>query len=191
MTEEQLHKLIDKKLGLGMGYQEIYDELNAAFPGREQDLAAMIAELPSQTQRKQYGPWREVMMAMVATAIAAQAGMLWWLSSGFYFNFMVIFEAFGIVALVFFLVLVMRWRSSGYKYLGYAAAGLIAMDILVLPLDGISFLFWVRVGLYLVMAAMGIWLETRLGGKYSTQFLGPRQASDGVRSAYLIRFMNE
>lgn len=190
MTQEELHKLIDLKLGLGMSYQEVYDELNTAIPGRELDLAGMIAELPSKTQRAEYGPWRDTMIAMVGAAIVAQAGMLYWLSTAFYFNPMVVVEAFYVAVLVFFLVLVMRWRSTGYKFLGYAALGMIGLDIVVLPLDGVNFLFWVRVGLYVVMAVMGIWLERKLGGKYSKQFLGHKEGSDGIRSTYLVRFLN-
>jgi hypothetical protein len=186
MKQEELQELVNTKINLGMTYQEIYDELNTAIPGREIDIAAIIAELPSMRQRKLFAPWRMTVMIAIVAAVALQipaaiiaykeyGGLLFLLSvmAPAFYGFM-LFDIWG-------------WRTTSYKVIGYLSLVLIALWVWV----DYDLLHILQTVVYGLIGFLGIYLETQLGGKYTKVFRGHKEGAEGRLAVYDIRFKNE
>lgn len=186
MKQEELQELVNTKINLGMTYQEIYDELNTAIPGREIDIAAIIAELPSMRQRKLFAPWRMTMLVAIVAAMILQipAAIIAYQQYG---GLLFLLCAIAPPLYGFFLLEIWRWRSTGYKVVGYLSLVMIALWVWA---DD-NLLRWVQMAVYGLIGFLGIYLETQLGGKYTKVFRGHKEGAEGRLAVYDIRFKNE
>jgi hypothetical protein len=192
MQQEDLQNLIAKKIMLGMSHQEIYEELDAAFPGRELDIAALIAELPTLEQRKRYGIGRHLMLGLTGLAIGLciyDAVLVFYLIG---FSVFPLLECFAIAGMAFLGTLVWRWRSSGFKVMAYLSGIMLGLNLMLYAAIGERWYVVAQLVVFALMSILGMWLGIRLGGKYksyapSTQV---RNANGEIRTRFKIKFLD-
>jgi hypothetical protein len=190
MTQEELQQRMDMLVRSGMPHQQVYDELNQAYPGRELDSAALLAELPSLKQRSRYKGVHGVFVGLIFVGFVFQIwGTLWGFSR---------FEAIGltfaiILPLSYGLMtwLVIRWRTSGHNLMGYVSLCIMVWFLILAATDNFGPLWLSAMGLHFVIAGFGFFLRSKIGGKYTKTFVGHVDSSQGKLARYTIRFVNE
>lgn len=190
MTSEELREKIAVKLAEGKTFQEIYDELNAAYPGREVDIADLVSELPSLPQRERFDFARKgligvqgvlILVLLVQSVLAADN-----LGSGTFLLWLV-------PAVVYMVLMagILRWKPLYFKaagYLGYLAAGIISRMYFQEP--GMSPWVWLDAALFAGVGFLGAIPGHQLVGKYKMAAKQYTDAKGQIRTRYTIRFTN-
>lgn len=189
MKPKELRHLVVDKVYQGKSFQEIFNELLEAYPGRERDIAEIVADVPTLAQRKKFG-WLNIilmiMMALILTlkilaavAVAQDLGV-------FSLILNVILPTFYVI----FLIGVVNWRTMYHK----AAAGLstfllILAVIYMLPSE-IQPWDFIYPGLLLVTGIIGYYLARNVGGKYQVGSVQSKDASGAVRRKNVVKWLN-
>jgi hypothetical protein len=189
MTPEQLKDEIDFKINEGRGYQDIYDELNKTYPGREIDLARLIADVPLLAQRMKYEKHRLAMMGLVGLLFGVQLVRI---------TFCILQDDYAAIGWAIVPTIMMiclfglaRWKRQVISVVGYLGMIVAIGYFRTYSKGDVGTDLFIDMGLLALIGWLGIEIGRGLGGKYKVK--GSEQYTDTkgqIRARHKVEFQN-
>lgn len=189
MKPKELRHLVVDKVYQGKSFQEIFNELLEAYPGRERDIAEIVADVPTLAQRKKFG-WLNIVL-IILMAIIVTLKLL---------GALIVAQELGVFSLiinvilptfyVIFLIGVVSWRTMYHK----AAAGLstflfVFAVIYLLPGD-FHPMELIYPAVLLGTGIIGYYMARNVGGKYQVGSVQSKDATGAVRRKNVVKWLN-
>jgi hypothetical protein len=194
MTSKELRKVVEDKIYEGKSYATVFEELLSHFPNRERDLARVIADVPSLTQRRKY-LWMNIVL-IVCISLNVLLKLLDALASTEEFGMLGIIFGLVFPALyVYFLFMIAFWKPKYYEpAAALAAVSIVWNTIVILTSGALPALAYVFLGIYFLMllaiAILGSFLGRNIGGKYKVGTQTYKDASGQVRKRQVVKWLN-
>lgn len=188
MTEKEMKKAVEQSLLEGKSYQEVFEEFNAKFPRREMDIAKLVAEVPSLSQRERYSGFRiGIIVAMSATMLVLLIGGSMHVSGEA--TIWGALEFILIAPTLYILIGILNWKKSSWLQLvGMSMAmviGLVRFGVRSLGLE--PFLI-VEIACFGVVALLPSLAYLQLGGKFTGTYFQERDAKGQIWTRYRVQF---
>lgn len=187
MKSKDIRKLVVDQIYQGKRRQEIFDGFNARIKGRELDIAAIVADVPTLAQRQRWQWLNMILIGLLTISILFKVLYAISLTSALGSGALLLAFIFPIVNIVL-LWGVVTYRPKSYRSLGFW--GLFSALQLINHWRVSTIDMWTLVDLNMVagLIFLGFFLHGKLKGSYRVKSQTITDAQGKIRSVSTVRF---